>query len=286
DVVAGEAPVAVRVEVPERERVGEPERDPRDAVADLARDELQAAARRLVVEEDARHRKQVVALAVVDGDVVPEHLRHAVGAPRVERRELGLRHFTDLAEHLGRGRLVDADPRVDLAHGLEDARHALRVELAGEHRLVPRRRHERHRGEVVELARPHRVDDLDERQLIEEVGRVQVNAIEDLLDAPVIRRAGAADDRVDLVALVRPELREVRAVLAGDAGDERLHLNILRYHRAASAAPYAAQPVQYAAGIDHASAMQTDSTDATTDAAPLSPQSHGVSAAARPLADA
>src|SRR5262249_45521771 len=174
----------------------------------------------------------------------------------------------------------------DLPHGLEDARHALRVELAGEHRLVPRRRHERHRGEVVELARPHRVDDLDERQLIEEVGRVQVNAIEHLLDAPVIRRAGAADDRVDLVALVEQELREVRAVLAGDAGDERLHLNILRYHRAASAAPYAAQPVQYAAGIDHASAMQTDSTDATTDAAPLSPQSHGVSAAARPLADA
>src|SRR5262245_47200789 len=42
------------------------------------------------------------------------------------------------------------------------------------------------------------------------------------------------------------------------------------------------QPVQYAAGIDHASAMQTESTDATTDAAPFKPQSHGVRAAARP----
>ena len=50
--------------------------------------ELRAPARRLVVEQDARHREQAVGLAVVHRDVVAVDLRHAVGAPRVERRRL------------------------------------------------------------------------------------------------------------------------------------------------------------------------------------------------------
>jgi hypothetical protein len=44
--------------------------DAGDAVADLARDELEAAAGGLVVEEDPRRRVQVVGLAVVERDPV------------------------------------------------------------------------------------------------------------------------------------------------------------------------------------------------------------------------
>ena len=58
-----------------------------------------------------------------------------------------------------------------MADRFEHARDALRVEFAGEHRLIPRRRHERHRREVVELVRAHLVDQADERQLIEQIGR-------------------------------------------------------------------------------------------------------------------
>ena len=114
-VVAGKSPVAMRVEIADRQRVGEPELDPRDAVGHLARDELEAAPRRLVVEEHPRHREQIVALAVVHRDVVGEHLRDAVRAARIERRQLGLRHLADLAEHLARRGLVEADLRIDAA---------------------------------------------------------------------------------------------------------------------------------------------------------------------------
>ena len=76
---------------PSAELLREPELDARDAVGDLARDELAAAARALVVEEDARAREQAVALAVVDGDVVAVDLGDAVRAARVERRRLALR---------------------------------------------------------------------------------------------------------------------------------------------------------------------------------------------------
>src|SRR5439155_8300741 len=55
DVVAGEAPVAVRVEVADRERTGEAELDARYAVGHFARDEFDPAARRLVIEEHPRH---------------------------------------------------------------------------------------------------------------------------------------------------------------------------------------------------------------------------------------
>ena len=81
--------------------------DPGHAVGDLAGHELLAAARALVVEEDAGDGEQAVALAVVDGDVVAVGLGHAVGAARVEGRDLGLRHLADLAEHLAAGGLVE-----------------------------------------------------------------------------------------------------------------------------------------------------------------------------------
>ena len=67
-------------------------------IGDLAGHELQPAARRLVVEEDAGDGEQVVALAVVHRNVVGEDLRDAVGAARIERRQLGLRRLADLAE--------------------------------------------------------------------------------------------------------------------------------------------------------------------------------------------
>ena len=220
-VVAGEAPVALRVEVAQAQLAREPELDARHAVGDLARHELEAAPRRLVVEEDAADRVHAVALAVVDRDPVAVGLRDAVGAARVERRLLGLRHLLHLAEHLRRGRLVEADRRVDVADRLEHARDADGGELGGQHRLRPRGRHEALRGEVVDLVRLRGAQRLLQRGLVEQVGLQQLDAARQVRDALERLGARAAHDAVDLVALVEQQLGEVRAVLAGDSGDER-----------------------------------------------------------------
>jgi hypothetical protein len=153
-VVPREAPIAARVEIAQPKMVGEAERDARHAVGHLPGDELDAPARRLVIEQDARHREHVVALAIVHRDVVTEHLRHAIGASWIERRLLRLRHLAHAPVHLTGRRLVETDAGIDLPDGLEHARHALRVVLAGEQRLIPGRGHERHGREVVELVRP------------------------------------------------------------------------------------------------------------------------------------
>ena len=60
-VVAGVAPVALRVEVAEHQLVLQAELDAGHGVGDLAGDELDAAARALVVEQDAGAGEQAVA---------------------------------------------------------------------------------------------------------------------------------------------------------------------------------------------------------------------------------
>src|SRR5688500_18656826 len=135
DIVAGEAPVAPRVEVAEAQLLRLPELDARHTVRDLACDELEAAARTLVVEEDARDGEETEALAVVHGDPVTVDLRHTVGAAWVERRGLALRSLDHLAELLARAGLVEARLWRRLAHRLEHSRHTEGRELPREHGL-------------------------------------------------------------------------------------------------------------------------------------------------------
>ena len=220
DVVPGKSPVAVRLEVAEVELLLDPELDSGDPVRYLARDELEAAARRLVIEQDAGAGEQPVALPVVDRDVMPEHLRHAIRAARVERRQLGLRHLAHLAEHLARGGLVDLDLRIDAPDRIQHPRHALGVELAGQQGLVPRRGDERHGGQVVELVRLVLLDGPDEREPVEQVGRVELDAIQQVRDPVEVGMAQSADDAGDLVPVVEQQFGQVRPVLPRDAGDD------------------------------------------------------------------
>src|SRR5688572_15409898 len=72
DVVAGESPVALGVEVAEEELLLEAELDAGGSAGDLAGDEGLAAAGGFVVEEDAIAGVHAVRLAVVDGLPVRE----------------------------------------------------------------------------------------------------------------------------------------------------------------------------------------------------------------------
>src|SRR5262245_1466708 len=220
DVVPREAPVAPGLEVPETQFPGEPDLDGGYAVRDLARHELEAAPRALVIEEDARAREQAVALAVIDGDVVTVDLGHAVRAARIERRRLRLRALADLAEHLARARLVEACLRGGEPERLEDPRHADGVELRREHRLLPRGRDERLRREVVDLVGTDVTHELDQRQVIEQVRLAEIDLIPEVGDALEVLGARSAHHADHAVPLREKQLREIRPVLAGDAGDE------------------------------------------------------------------
>ena len=131
-----------------------------------------------------------------------------------------LRRLVHLAEHLGRGRLVEADRRVDHADGVEQAGHTEPGRIAGHHRLGETLVDEALRGEVVDLGRAMLLDHVDQRRLIGQVGADQRDALEEVPDALEVRRARAPHHADDLVALVEQKLGEIRTVLAGDPSDE------------------------------------------------------------------
>ena len=189
-------------------------------MGDLARDELQATPWRLVVEEDPRRGVQPVALAVVHRDPVAVDLGHAVGTAGVERRRFALGDLEHLAEHLGRARLVEADLGVDQPDGVEHAGHAQGGRLTREHRLVPAGLHEGLGGQVVDLGRAVVPQHVDERDLVEQVAGDELDVVLDVRDALEVHRARAPYHADDRVALREQKFGEVRAVLAGDAGDQ------------------------------------------------------------------
>ena len=84
DVVRGEAPVALGLQVAERQRSPLAARaEPGYVVDDLAREKLRPAAAGLVVEEDSARDPQVVGLAIALAEQVRSGLRGGVGALRL-----------------------------------------------------------------------------------------------------------------------------------------------------------------------------------------------------------
>jgi hypothetical protein len=76
------------------------------------------------------------------------------------------------------------------------------------------------RGEVVDLAGLDRLQRPGQAVLVDEVAVVQREAVADVVDAPGVERAAAADEAVDLVSLLQEQLGEIAAVLPGDARDQ------------------------------------------------------------------
>ena len=102
-------------------------------------------------------------------------LRHAVRAARVERRAFALPLVLDLAEHLARRRLIEADLRIDLADRFQTVDHADRIDLRRMRGLVPRGADEALRGEVVKLGR---LDTANRKEDGAEIGDVPVHELD------------------------------------------------------------------------------------------------------------
>ena len=113
---------------------------------------------------------------------------------------------------------------------------------------IQRDRHERHRGEVVDLVRVGGAQRVDERAVVEQVALVERDPVAQVLDALELLGRGAADHAVDLVALLQQQLGQVGPVLAGDSRDQRsLHEarqddKLVRWHLRSPTSPASATP--------------------------------------------
>ena len=168
-----------------------------------------------MIEQDPRNGIEAVGLAEIHREPVAVTLRDPVGTPRVKPRVLILRGFFHLSEHLGRGRLVEADLRVHDADRFEHPGHAERRELPGQHGLAERGGHEGLRREVVDLVGLRVRDGVDQRVLVEQVPVNDLHPIGQVPDGDFLRIA-EVDDLPDRLRL-GDELQQC----VDDVGDVR-----------------------------------------------------------------
>jgi hypothetical protein len=75
-------------------------------------------------------------------------------------------------------------------------------------------------GEVVNLIGPRLLHDVDDRELIEQVGLVELDLSGEVPDPVEVLGARTADDTVDFVTLFEKQIGEITPILSGDAGNQ------------------------------------------------------------------
>ena len=229
-VVAGVAPVAPGVQVPEVDAALQPVDDGGDGPGDLAGHEGLAPRRPFVVERDAVRGMDAVRLAIVDRDPIGVRLGRRVWTRGTKRRGLVLGRHRGVSVQL-RGRcLVEADlpGPVQDAQRLQQAQGAQRVGVRGVLRRLEAHLHVALGGEVVDLVRPDLLNQPDQVGRVGQVSVVQeeppagfMGVLVQVVDTCGVEGRGAPLHPVHHVALAEQQLREVRAVLPRHPRDQR-----------------------------------------------------------------
>src|SRR5271170_3278968 len=170
-IVARMAPVALGVEIAEKQLALQPMGDRGDTAGDLAGDEGLAADRALMVEQNAVRGMDAIGFAIIHRDPIGIELRRAVGGARIERRGFRLRNLLDLAVHLrGRGLIeFDALLEAENADRLEQAQGADGVGIGGVFGGLETHLHMALGGQIVDFGRPYLLDDPDQAGAVGEV---------------------------------------------------------------------------------------------------------------------
>src|ERR1700722_4540843 len=215
DVVAGESPIAARVQVSERQLLLDAHFDPRRAARDLARHEVLAAPWRLVIEEYPVACEQLVGLAIVDRLPVSVDLGARVRTARMKRRGLALRILRYLAEHLRRARLVKLrrSPAtfVVIAQRLEQSQRPQADHIGSVFRLIERDTHVRLCREIVNLVGTHLLDNSPKAGAEVAVMELQTvgagtEALAQMIDSSRRETRSAAYHAVHFVTLLQQKL--------------------------------------------------------------------------------
>ena len=142
----------------------------------------------------------------------------------MERSVFILGDLLYLAVQLGGGGLIDAAGVLQAAeaHSLQHAQHAGGIDIGCELRHIEADLHMALGGQIVDLIRAHGADNREDAHRIAQIAVVQVEVGVTLQmgDALTVINGGAADNAVDIVALLKQKLCQIAAVLTGNTGDQ------------------------------------------------------------------
>ena len=225
DIIRSIAPIPFGIEVAEIKLLFLASEDARQAVGNLSRDERFPTAGGLVVEENSVAGEKAVALAVISDHPVGVDFGGAVGAAGVEGRRfiLGRRRG---AEHLAARSLVKAGFDAAPAEGLEEARRPQGGDISRVFGEVEAHADVALGAEMVDLIGPEVVGEIGHLLGIGQVPIMekepdirQVRVLIEMIDPAPVEAAGAADEAVDLVALMKKKFGKIGAILARNSCD-------------------------------------------------------------------
>jgi hypothetical protein len=172
----------------------------------FARQEGFAAARTLVVEENAIAGMDIITSAIVDRGPIGKHFGRTVGAARSERRCLALRNRLDFAKHLTARRLIEPRFHASLAHRLENPDRADSGNIRRILRNIKAYADIALRPQMIDLIWLDLIDQFHQMHRIgeisvvkEEFHPVNVRILVEMVDAVRVKGARAPNNPVDLV---------------------------------------------------------------------------------------
>ena len=175
-----------------------------------------------MIEQDTVDSKHAISFPVLLGDPEAVLLGNGIGGIGMEGRGLPLGDLLHLAVKLGGGGLVEfglfrqaQDP-----DRLQHPQDTQCVHIAGVLGHIKADLHMALGSQIVDLVRLNQTDDPDQAGRIGQVTVVKGDLAQKMLDAAGIGNGCPAGDAVDFITLFQQELRKIRTVLAGDAGDQ------------------------------------------------------------------
>ena len=158
------APVALGVEIAQKQLVLETQMDRSDGAGDLAGDEGFRPGRPFMVEKDAVRRVHPIGFAVIDRNPIGVELGGGVGRARIEWRGLALRDGLHFAVKFRRRSLIETRFRgkTEDANRLEQAKGAERIRIGGIFRRLETDLDMALRGEIVDLVGLDLLDNADQ----------------------------------------------------------------------------------------------------------------------------
>src|SRR4029077_10916221 len=227
DVLRCISPIAFCVQVAEEQFLLHALLNGGDSARNFAADESFATTRAFMVEQNAIARAKTVALPIVNGGPIRENLCHAIRTPRPEGRFLSLRRLLGLAEHFAARRLVKARTQSGFADCFQNANRADASDVGSVLRNIEAHAHVALRAQMIDLVRLQFVKKLHKIHRVAEVAVMQKQSYivyvwisVEMVNSGGVERAGASNDSVDFVALLKQQIRQITSVLTGDAGDQ------------------------------------------------------------------
>ena len=190
--------------------------------SDLTGDKVFAAALRLVVEQNTVAGKHSIRLTILSDHPKPILFRYRIRTVRMERRVLILRAFLHLAIQLGGRRLINTAGLIQSGgmYRFQNAKHTKGIHIACIFRRIEGHLHMALCSKVIYLVRLDLQDDAGDAGRVRQIPLMDLQLVQNMIDTGSCRHRRSANDAMYFIPLLQQKLRQIRAVLPGDAGDK------------------------------------------------------------------